>query len=158
MTPDTGPPPLSTDEFLVWQSLGRLVHALPRVLDDDMSRTGVTMSEFAVLLILSRTPERRARMSALASAAGLTPSRITRVVDDLSKHDLVRKERHSRDSRVSDAVLTDAGLAAMERAQPAHLASARRRVIDRIPAALIPDLARTLAELADSLSPQPRDT
>src|SRR3954466_2470113 len=86
--------PLSPDELLLWQSLGRLVHALPRALEDDMSRTGVTMTEFAVLLILSRAPERRMRMAALAAAVGVTPPRITRVVDDLARHDLVGKERH----------------------------------------------------------------
>ena len=150
--------PLSPDELLLWQSLGRLVHALPRALEDDMSRTGVTMTEFAVLLILSQAPERRMRMAALAAAAGVTPPRITRLVDDLAKHDLVRKERHSRDNRGNEAVLTDAGLRTMLHAQPAHLASARRRVVDRIPGALLPELARSLAALADSLSPPGRDT
>nr|GID84148.1 transcriptional regulator [Actinoplanes derwentensis] len=133
------------------------MHSLPRALEDDMSRTGVTMTEFAVLLILSQAPDRRMRMAALASAAGLTPSRITRVVDDLARHDLVRKERHSQDSRGNDAILTDSGLRRMREIQPAHLASARRRVVDRVPSALLPALAQILAELADSLSPQSRD-
>lgn len=157
MTTDNEPAPLSPDEFLLWQSLGRLVHSLPRALEDDMSRTGVTMTEFAVLLILSQAPDQRMRMAALAAAAGLTPSRITRVVDDLAKHDLVRKQRHSQDSRGNEAILTDAGLRTMHDIQPAHLASARRRVVDRIPAALLPALAETLADLAESLSPQHRD-
>ena len=157
MTNDNQPAPLSPDELLLWQSLGRLVHSLPRALEDDMSRTGVTMTEFAVLLILSQEPDNRMRMAALASAVGLTPSRITRVVDDLAKHGLVRKERHSQDSRGNDAVLTDTGLHAMQKIQPAHLASARRRVVDRIPHSLLPDLAKTLTDLADSLSTQNRD-
>lgn len=122
-----------------------------------MSRTGVTMTEFAVLLILSQAPDRRMLMATLAAAAGLTPSRITRVVDDLARSGLVRKERHSQDSRGNDAILTDAGLRTMHDIQPAHLASARRRVIDRIPAPDVPALAKILAGLADSLSPQNRD-
>ena len=157
MTTDNLPLPLAPDELLLWQSLGRLVHSLPRALEDDMSRTGVTMTEFAVLLILSEATDQRMRMAALAAAAGLTPSRITRVVDDLAKHDLVRKERHSQDSRGNDAILTDAGLRKMREIQPAHLASARRRVVDRVPPALLPGLAQTLADLAESLSPQSRD-
>lgn len=150
----SGPPPapLSPDEQRLWQSLGRLAHALPRVLEDDMSRTGLTMTEFAVLHLLGAAPDRRLRMSALADAAGLTPSRITRVVDGLGKHGLVRKERHGQDARGSEAVLTDAGLRTMEAAQPAHLASARRRVLDRVPAEQVPALAETLAALADSLA------
>jgi len=91
------------------------------------------MTEFAVLLLLSEAPDRRMRMSALAAAVGLTSSRITRVVDGLSRHDMVQKERHGQDGRGSDAILTDTGLRAMRPAQPSHLASARRRVLDHIP-------------------------
>lgn len=141
--------PLTTDELLLWKSLGRLVHSLPRVLEQDMARTGVTMTEFAVLLLLSEAPGHRMRMSALAAASGVTPPRITRIIDGLSRHDMVRKERHSLDARGSEAVLTDTGLQAMHAAQPAHLASARRRVLDRIPADLLPGIAATLAELAE---------
>lgn len=141
--------PLTDDELLLWQSLGRLVHSLPRALEQDMARTGVTMTEFAVLLLLSEAPDRRMRMSALAEASGVTPPRITRIIEGLSRHDLVRKERHGQDARGSEAVLTDAGLRAMHAAQPAHLASARRRVLDHIPADLLPGIAETLARLAE---------
>ncbi|GAA2268353.1 MarR family transcriptional regulator [Streptomyces ruber] len=125
--------PLTPDELLLWQSLGRLVHSLPRALEEDMTRAGVTMTEFAALLLLSEAPDHRMRMSALAGASGLTPSRITRVIDGLSKHSLVRKERHGQDGRGAEAVLTEAGLRALRSAQPAHLASARTRVLDQIP-------------------------
>lgn len=57
------------------------------------------------------------RMSALVAAAGLTPSRITRVVDGLAHHGMVRKERPDNDGRGNDAVLTDTGLHAMRSAQ-----------------------------------------
>ncbi|MEE1798959.1 hypothetical protein PUR57_09785 [Streptomyces sp. JV176] len=91
----------------------------------------------------------------VGAVGGLTPSRITRItritriIDGLSRHDMVRKVRHSLDARGSEAVLTDTGLHAMRAAQPAHLASARRRVLDHIPADLLPGIAETLAELAD---------
>ncbi|MFD4118221.1 MarR family winged helix-turn-helix transcriptional regulator [Streptomyces niveus] len=149
--------PLSPDELRLWQSLGRLVHSLPRVLEDDMSRTGVTMTEFAALLLLSEAPDHRMRMSALADAAGLTPSRITRVVDGLAKHGLVRKERHGQDGRGNDAVLTEAGLHTMREAQPAHLASARTRVLGQIPPDQVPALAQAFAAIAEGLSTHRRD-
>ncbi|MFI1408543.1 MarR family winged helix-turn-helix transcriptional regulator [Streptomyces sp. NPDC020707] len=148
--------PLTPDELLLWQSLGRLVHSLPRALEEDMTRAGVTMTEFAALLILSEAPDHRMRMSALAGASGLTPSRITRVIDGLSKHGLVRKERHGQDGRGSEAVLTEAGLRALRSAQPAHLASARSRVLDQIPPDLLAPLAQTIAAVAESLSPKQR--
>lgn len=149
--------PLSPDELHLWQSLGRLVHSLPRVLEDDMSRTGVTMTEFAALLLLSEAPDHRMRMSALADAAGLTPSRITRVVDGLAKHGLLRKERHGQDGRGNEAILTEAGLRTMREAQPAHLASARTRVLDQIPPDQISALAQALAAIAEGLGAHRRD-
>ncbi|WP_051745664.1 MarR family winged helix-turn-helix transcriptional regulator [Streptomyces yerevanensis] len=151
MAPDIDPAALTPDELLLWRSLGRLVHALPRALEEDMARTGVTMTEFAVLLLLSEAPDRRMRMSALAAAAGLTPSRITRVVDGLAHHGMVRKERHDNDRRGNHAVLTDTGLHAMRSAQATHLASARRRVLDHIPEHLVPDLAQALAGTTEAL-------
>ncbi|KAF3470013.1 MarR family transcriptional regulator [Streptomyces sp. Tu 3180] len=141
---------LTGDELLLWQSLGRLVHSLPRLLEEDMSRTSVTMTEFAVLLLLSETPEHRMRMSALAAASGLTPSRITRIVEGLARHGMVRKERHGRDARGSEAVLTEPGLRALRAAQPTHLASARQRVLDHIPADILPGMAAALARLAET--------
>ncbi|MER5348305.1 MarR family transcriptional regulator [Streptomyces mirabilis] len=125
--------PLSPDEFLLWQNLGRLVHCPPRALEGYTSRSSLTMTECAVLLPLSDAPGHRMHMSALAAAASLTPSRITRVVDGLGKHDMVRKGRHGQDGRGSEATLTGAGLHAMRAASPAQLASARHRVLDRIP-------------------------
>ena len=147
--------PLNSEEMLLWQSLGRLAHALPRLLEGDMSRaTGLSMTEFAVLLTLGQAPERRLRMSELAAATGLTPSRITRVVDTLRTHGLVTKERHGPDARGNITVLTSSGLDRLQAAQPAHVASARRRVLDNIPADLVPTVANVLAALTEAtLSP-----
>jgi len=143
--------PLTEDEMLLWASLGRVVHALPRVLEDDMSRaTGLSMTDFATLLVLDQAPDRRLRMSELATATGLTPSRITRVVDALRAHGLVDKERHGADARGNVAVLTDDGLARLEAAQPAHLAIARRRVLEHVPPDLVPVLAAALKTITDA--------
>ncbi|MCS7484799.1 MarR family winged helix-turn-helix transcriptional regulator [Umezawaea endophytica] len=137
--------PLAADEMLLWATLGRLVHALPRVLEDDMGRaTGLSMTDFAALLVLDQAPGRRLRMSELATATGLTPSRITRVVDALRAHGLVDKERHGADARGNVAVLTEAGRTRLDAAQPAHLAIARRRVLDHVPPELVPVVANLL--------------
>lgn len=148
--------PLTAHEMLLWQSLGRLVHALPRVLEDDMSRAaGLSMTDFATLLTLSRAPDRRLRMSELAAATGLTPSRISRVVDALRTHGLVSKERHGSDARGNVAVLTDAGLDRLNAAQPTHLKSARRRVLDHVPPELVPVVADVLKALTEAtISPR----
>ncbi|MEV7090832.1 MarR family winged helix-turn-helix transcriptional regulator [Streptomyces sp. NPDC093085] len=139
---------LTPQEARLLHEMGRLVHALPRALEDDMNRTaGLTMTDFAVLLRLSEAPERRLRMAELAGLMGLTPSRITRVVDGLRSRDLVTKDRDPADFRGIVTTLTGAGLAAMEKAHPHHRASARRRILDHIPADELPLLYNTIRQI-----------
>ncbi len=58
-------------------------------------------------------------------------SRITRVVDDLQKRGLVRKERCAGDARGNVATLTGDGLA-LKAAYPGHLASACLNLIGHV--------------------------
>ncbi|MFE6199129.1 hypothetical protein [Streptomyces sp. NPDC057838] len=45
---------------------------------------------------------------------------------------------------------TETGLGALRAAQPAHLASARQRVLDHIPADILPGMAAARARLAET--------
>ena len=113
------------------------------------------MTEFAVLRLLDEAPDGRVRMSDLADAVGLTRSRMTRVVEALEAHRLVSKARDEQDGRGTVALLTFAGQEAMHDAQPRHLASARRRVLDLVPPDALPLLSEVLANLATTLTAQP---
>ncbi|GAA2662793.1 MarR family winged helix-turn-helix transcriptional regulator [Actinosynnema pretiosum subsp. pretiosum] len=140
---------LSADEDALWRALGRVSHLLPRVLDEEMSRaTGLSMTEYAVLLMLAEAPERRLRMSELASAVALSGSRVTRVVDAMVRLGLLEKEKAPGDGRGAVAVLTEAGLARQRGAAGPHLAIARRRVDGIDPADLAAAL-RVLTALAE---------
>jgi DNA-binding MarR family transcriptional regulator len=126
---------LNPTEELFWRSLMRIVLSLPRQLHDDMVRAaGLTASEYTVIMNLSEAPNRQLRMADLASAAGLSPSRTTRLVDSLQLHGLVAKRASSADGRSNLAELTSLGLAKLRSAWPAHVASVRGRVLDHIPA------------------------
>ncbi|ADO72704.1 Transcriptional regulator, MarR family [Stigmatella aurantiaca DW4/3-1] len=150
MSPVTGMKPLNADEEAFWRALGRVVHVLPRLLEEDLSKaTGLSMTEYAVLLTLAEAPGQRLRMAELAAAIALSASRITRVVDDLSSRALVRKERHAADARGAVAVLTHEGLSRQQSAAPQHLASARRRVLDLVPPEHLIALGRVLQQVAD---------
>ncbi|MEU1625356.1 MarR family winged helix-turn-helix transcriptional regulator [Streptomyces sp. NPDC020096] len=143
---------LTAHEQQLWRELGRLTHALPRLLEDDMNRaTGLTMTDFAVLLMLGEAPGQRMRMAELAAKVGLTPSRITRVVDGLCTRALATKERDPADARGNVAALTATGLTALHAAEPHHLASARRRVLDHVPADAVPALADALHRITTAL-------
>jgi DNA-binding MarR family transcriptional regulator len=150
MLPVSDPTPLSPDEDLLWRSMGRIAHAMPRALDDDMVKsTGLSMTNYGVLLMLSEAPGRRLRMTELATSIALSASRITRVVDDLAARGLVIKERHGADARGMDAVLTAEGLRRQQEAAPQHLACARRRVLDLLAPEDVPLVADLLRRVAD---------
>jgi len=100
---------------------------------------------------LSEAERREMRMTDLASATGLSPSRITRLVDDLQCRGFVSKRRSADDGRGNVASLTDKGLAKLEESYPEHLDSARNRVTDHVSPSDIRRVSRSLANIADHL-------
>jgi DNA-binding MarR family transcriptional regulator len=154
--------PLNGDEERLWRSLQRLLVALPRALDEDLLRAaGLSVTHYIVLMHLSEADGKSMRMTDLATATALSASRITRVVENLRAEGLVTKRRHCTDARGYVAALTEAGLRRLRSTYPVHLASARRRVMDRLDPALVHRLAEELQAVADPLlaqcEPSPRD-
>jgi DNA-binding MarR family transcriptional regulator len=144
--------PLNETEEAFWRALMRVVLSLPRRLDSDLVRSvGITANEYTTLMCLSEAPGHELRMADLASAAALSASRMTRLVDDLQSRGLVAKRASSEDGRGNVATLTPAGLAKLRKAWPTHLASVRDRVFDHVDPGAVPDAARALAEIAAHL-------
>ena len=107
------------------RSLTRLLAVLPRRLDADLTRsTGLSATDYYVLVHLSEAPERRLRMTDLAAGAALSMSGISRVIDRLQRIGLVVRERCP--------VLTDEGLRRLRDAWVVHLASARAHIFDHV--------------------------
>jgi DNA-binding MarR family transcriptional regulator len=124
---------LTAQEERFWRALMRVIVALPRSLDDDLLRaTGLTLTEYVVLMSLSEAENQELRMADLASATALSASRITRVVDALQSRGQVVKRRYEGDARGNVATLTPEGLKRLQAAYPIHLASARKRVMDHL--------------------------
>lgn len=144
--------PLTATEEAFWRALIRIVLSLPRRLDSDLVRTvGITANEYTTLMCLSEAVGRELRMADLASAAALSASRMTRLVDDLQSRGLVTKRASSEDGRGNIAKLTPAGLAKLKNAWPAHLASVRDRVFDHVDPATMKKAAQALSEVAAQL-------
>jgi DNA-binding MarR family transcriptional regulator len=118
-----------------------------------VSEHGLTISEYEVLLLLSRAPERSLRGVDLAREVRLSPSGITRMVDRLAKAGLIGKRACESDARARYAVLTDAGLAKLDEAAPGHIETVERLLADR----LDQDELATLNELLGRLSAEDLD-
>ena len=153
--------PLNEDEELVWRSLMRLVFTLPRALGDDIQRScGLSSTEYSVLMHLSESPDGQLCMSDLADRTNLSPSRISRVIDEMARVALVERRPGSVDGRNTFASLTRAGLSTLRRAWPHHLRSVRERAFDHLTpeeVRMLGPILRRLAEVGDdSRSPRAR--
>jgi DNA-binding MarR family transcriptional regulator len=136
----------------MWRALMRIVKILPRHLDCDLVQSsGLTASEYTTIMNLSEAPNRELRMADLAESTGLSPSRTTRLVDELQSRGLVTKRGSSADGRSNIAKLTTEGMVKLKMAWPAHLASVRRRVFDHIDASAVQRTAQALAAVAAQL-------
>jgi DNA-binding MarR family transcriptional regulator len=146
------PEPLTPTEEMFWRALMRIVVCLPRHLHADMVRaTGLSASEYTVIMNLSEAPNRQLRMADLAGATGLSASRTTRLVDGLQSHGLVAKRASSADGRSNLAELTSSGLTKLRSAWPAHVASVRTRVLDHVPPGALAKTAQALEAVAAQL-------
>ena len=81
---------------------------------------GLTLSDFEVLLRLSRSPDRRMRRVDLADQVLLSASGVTRLLDGLERQGLVERAACSTDRRVVYAVLTDTRLDRLRTAAESH--------------------------------------
>jgi len=103
--------PLTPAEERTWRTLMRLMMLMPRAIDEDLCRrTGLGLTRYVVLMRLSEAPDRTLRMS----------------------EGLVTRQMAPSDGRASLATLTEKGLHRLQDAWPAHLAGARRLVMDHL--------------------------
>ncbi|MEU1417180.1 MarR family transcriptional regulator [Streptomyces sp. NPDC049097] len=147
-------PPLSPTEEEFVRELGRVMMALPRVVDADMARDArLALSEYTTLMHLSEAPGRHLRMSELAAACNLSLSGMTRVVNRLEKQGLIQRAKCDEDRRGWNAVLTDSGLERLEKAWPTHLASVRQHILDRLGDHDLARLTSALRHIATTSAP-----
>ena len=141
--------PLDPAEEAAWRAIARAMIAVPRALDADMiAEQDMTMGEYFVLMNLSEAEGRRLRMTQLAQRGSLSPSRMSRLVDDLVRRGWVERAKCDSDGRSSFAVLTVDGFARLEAAYPTHLASVRRNVVDHLAGIDLSALAHAVSRFA----------
>ncbi len=116
-----------------WIGLLGTYKRLTRALDAELeSEHGLTLSSLEVLGRLAAASGHSLRLSALASACGLSLSRISRIMDSLEARGLVRRRAVSEDARAVDGQLTRAGLDLVKRAQCSHFSAVQRRFFEHL--------------------------
>jgi DNA-binding MarR family transcriptional regulator len=105
-----------------WGSLLQVHAALVPELDRRLrASTGLPLAWYDVLLELSAARDGRLTMTQLGERAVLSRSRVSRVVDELLRADLVRRESNAEDARSAYAVITPAGLERFREAAPVYV-------------------------------------
>ncbi|MFD4181440.1 MarR family winged helix-turn-helix transcriptional regulator [Rhodococcus sp. NPDC058514] len=118
---------------------------MPAALDTQLQRdAGLTHFEYFVLSALSEEPNRRLQLTALATAANASLSRLSHVVTKLEKVGWLRRESIVG-ARGSLAVLTDAGYQKVVEAAPGHVQTVRALLFDGLDDAQVRQLS-TLGE------------
>ncbi|GAA3766741.1 MarR family winged helix-turn-helix transcriptional regulator [Streptomyces chiangmaiensis] len=140
---------LTPEEERAWRSYIAASWLLEDTIDRRLQReAGMSHLYYSVLARLSDAPDRRMRMTDLAEATRITRSRLTYVVSRLEKDGTVRREGCPTDKRGSTAVLTDAGMALLERAAPGHVETVRASVFDH----LTPEQVSQLEAICDRIT------
>ncbi|MFZ0180143.1 MAG: MarR family transcriptional regulator [Candidatus Dormiibacterota bacterium] len=122
---------LTASELESWLSVVRLLTWLPWSIDQQLRRDSkLGMVEYQVLAMLSDSPDRTMRMSALAEVTNASLSRLSHVVERLERRGFVRREPDRTDGRFTKAILTDEGFATLAAAAPGHVRHLRSLVID----------------------------
>ncbi len=136
-----------------WIGLLETHKRLTRALDAELeAEHGLTLSALEALARLAAAPDRRLRLSSLASACGLSLSRISRIIDALAARGLVERRRVKCDARAVDGQLTDAGLELVMRAQRSHFAAVQRDFFEHLTDEEIESLAAIFSRFAPAVA------
>lgn len=126
---------LTEEQQDVWRLWIEVARRQIRELEDDLQADAdLTMSDYEVLVTLSEAAGRESRMSELAERAVISRSRLTYRVDRLVEKGFVVRCGAGTDGRGVMAQLTDAGMAHLVAAAPAHVAKVRELIFDNLDA------------------------
>jgi DNA-binding MarR family transcriptional regulator len=123
---------LSPTEMTAWRGYIIASRRLLEALDSDLSQHDLSMADYEILAQLSDAPDRKMRMSELAEIAMLSRSRLSHRMQVMEKAGWVLRESCAEDKRGFYAVMTAKGLMAITTAAPDHVASVRKRFVDKL--------------------------
>ena len=106
---------------------------------------------YSILVGLSDAPDDTRRLSELADAANLSPSRLTHRLKTLVDRGLVELTADADDGRGKNATLTESGRQLLETVAPQHAADVQELVFDHLDEVETKGLAQALSKIASNL-------
>jgi DNA-binding MarR family transcriptional regulator len=112
-----------------------------------LRHTGLSLSDYEVLVHLSEAPEQRLRAFQLSAALQWEKSRLSHHLTRMEGRGLVARQGCTTDGRGAFVTLTPVGRAAIEAAAPTHVADVREAFVD----VLTPEQLDAVAEISDAV-------
>ena len=147
--------PEEPEGIAAWAALLRTHAAVVPKLERRLADAGLPLSWYDVLLVLNSAPGRRLRMTELGSRAVLSRERVSRVVTELERAGLVRREPNPEDGRSSYAMLTGEGRTRLRAAAPVYLSGVEEHFLGHLGPAERRTLARALGRVVAAEEDRP---
>ncbi|WP_431680576.1 MarR family winged helix-turn-helix transcriptional regulator [Kitasatospora sp. KL5] len=144
-------PWLSTREQQFWRAHLEVSKLLEYQLSRELQPHNLAINDYEILVVLSEAPERRMRMTDLATATLQSKSRLSHQITRMEGAGLVLRQECPGDRRGLFAHLTDQGWETLQKVAPDHVRSVRSHFVDRFTPEQIDALYEALAPVADHL-------
>ncbi|GAB6987222.1 MarR family winged helix-turn-helix transcriptional regulator [Nocardioides pyridinolyticus] len=139
---------LDPDEQRAWRGwLDAHAHLSARINRELQATSGLSLSDYDVLVHLTDVPDGRLRAFELGRGLEWEKSRVSRQVARMAERGLVARAASPEDGRGAYVEITPAGRRALESAAPAHVELVRQLLFDGLTKAQV----RTLATVALSV-------
>lgn len=143
---------LTAEEQTTWRAYLRATRLLEAAADVQMQRdSGMPVSHYVVLAMLSEAPGHALRMTDLAAVTQSSRSRLSHAVARLEERGLVERRSAPNDRRGQLATLTDAGWDLVSAVAPGHVERVRSAMFDRLTPAEVAELGRICEKVAAGL-------
>jgi DNA-binding MarR family transcriptional regulator len=143
----------SIDDIEAWRAM-LLAHAgAVRAIEKDVQRDGIPLTWYDVLLELNMAEGRQLRMQELSDRVVLSRTRVSRLVDEMAAHGLVRKRPDADDRRSTWAVITPEGRTALRETAPTYMAGIREHFNRYLTESESRAVARALGKVAAAHAP-----
>lgn len=147
---------LDESEQASWRAILRGTRLLEGALDEALRGSGIQLSEYEIISMLSEAPGQRLRMSELASMVVQSRSRLTHTAKRLEERGWVGRQSCLADKRGVELVLTPSGKDAIDRIARVHVQSVRDNLVDIMTPEQYKAIGDAMAIVRDHLDPEER--
>ncbi|WP_405006207.1 MarR family transcriptional regulator [Kitasatospora purpeofusca] len=149
--PQEETPWLTVREQRLWRAHLEVAKLLEYQLSRELQPHNLAINDYEILVVLSEAPERRLRMTDLATATLQSKSRLSHQITRMENAGLVLRQECPGDRRGLYANLTEQGWETMQRVAPCHVRSVRAHFIDRLAPEQLDAMYEALAPVAEHL-------